>query len=60
MKKVLFLLIIVAFIVAFYNQRQEKPNVIITAIAVIIFMFGLMKMSSDLPSKNDENDNEEI
>lgn len=46
----------IAFIVAFYNQRQEKPNVIITVIAVVIFMFGMMKLSSKIESKNKEND----
>ncbi len=46
----------IAFVVAFYNQRQEKPNVIIAVIAVVIFMFGMMKLSSKIESKNKEND----
>ena len=56
MRKLFYLLIIVAFIVAFYNQRQEKPNVIITVISVVIFMFGMMKLSSKIESKNQDND----
>lgn len=56
MNKFFYLLIAIAFIVAFYNQRQEKPNVIITVIAVVIFMFGMMKLSSKIESKNKEND----
>lgn len=56
MKNFFYLLMAIAFIVAFYNQRQEKPNVIITVIAVVIFMFGMMKLSSKIESKNKEND----
>lgn len=46
----------VAFLVAFYNQDQEKPNVYITVIAVVVFMFGMMKLSSKVPSKNTDED----
>ncbi|WP_298141718.1 hypothetical protein [Flavobacterium sp.] len=56
MRKLFYLLIMIAFVVAFYNQRQEKPNVIIAVIAVVIFMFGMMKLSSKIESKNKEND----
>lgn len=58
MKKFFILLIVVAFLVAFYNQDQEKPNVYITVIAVVIFMFGMMKLSSKVPSKNTDEDEE--
>ena len=46
--------------VAIYNQKSEKPNVIITAIAVVIFMFGMMKLSSKMPSKNQDDDDAAI
>ncbi|GEC77140.1 hypothetical protein FAQ01_00100 [Flavobacterium aquatile] len=51
---------IVAFLVAFYVPKGEKYSVIVMAIAVVIFMFGMMKLSSKLPSKNDEEDDENI
>lgn len=54
MKKLFIPITIIAFIVAFYNQRMEQPNVFITVIAVVIFMLGMMKLSSKLPSKNEE------
>ncbi len=60
MRKFLFVLIIVSFFIAFYNQTKEKPNVFITAIAVIVFMFGMMKFSSKLPSKNQDKDGKDI
>jgi nitrate/nitrite transporter NarK len=58
MKKLLILIIIVAFIIAFYIQKEGKVNVIITAIAVVIFMFGMMKLSAKTPSKNQDEEDE--
>ena len=60
MKKLLIPIIILAIIVAFYIPKNEKWNVIITAIAVAIFMFGMMKLSAKTPSKNQDNDDTTI
>ncbi|MES2747918.1 MAG: hypothetical protein V4648_06050 [Bacteroidota bacterium] len=60
MKKIIFPLMLVAFLIAFYNQESEKPNVFITVIAVAIFMFGMMKLSANTPSKNQEDDDTTI
>ena len=60
MKKLLIPIIILAIIVAFYIPKNEKWNVIITAIAVAIFMFGMMKLSAKTPSKNQDNDDTAI
>jgi Kef-type K+ transport system membrane component KefB len=58
MNKILIPIILLAIFVAFYEQRSEKPNVIITVIAVAIFMFGLMKLSSKIKSNSKEEDDE--
>lgn len=55
MKKLLAGLVIVAIAVAFYEQSKEKPNVFIMAGAVIIFMYGVMRLSAKIPGKNDED-----
>ena len=60
MKKIFMLLIVAAFFVAFYNQGQEKPNLFITVIAVVVFMFGMLKLSSKVPSKNTEEEEEDF
>lgn len=60
MKKVIIPIMFLAFLVAFYNQKNEKPNVFITVIAVVIFMFGMMKLSAQTKSKNSEDDEPEI
>lgn len=57
MKKILIPILIVAFFVAFWNQNNEQPNLYITIISVLVFMFGMMKLSAKVPPKNDEHDN---
>jgi Na+/pantothenate symporter len=49
---------IVAIFVAFYQQKTAHPNVIITVICVAVFMLGMMKLSSKIPPKNNDDDNE--
>ena len=60
MKKLLSPIVIIAFIVAFYIPKTGKLNIIFTAIAVAIFMFGMMRLSAKTPSKNKEDDDTTI
>lgn len=55
MKKFLIPIMIVAFGVAFYEQSQEKSNLYILIIAIVIFMYGMLKLSAKTPSKNEDN-----
>lgn len=55
MKKLLIPIMIVAIVIAFYEQSKENANVYIQIIAIVIFMFGMMKLSAKTPSKNDDN-----
>ena len=55
MKKLLIPIMIVAIIIAFYEQGKEKSNVYIQIIAIVIFMYGMMRLTSKAPSKNDDN-----
>ncbi|MFN3969021.1 hypothetical protein [Flavobacterium sp.] len=59
MKKLVFPFMIVAIIVGFYEQTKAKPNVFILAIAVAIFMYGVMQLSAKVPSKHSETEDEE-
>jgi len=46
--------------VLFWEQTKEKPNVWFLAIGVVLFFYGMMKLSSKTPSKNeDKEENEE-
>ena len=49
---------IVAIIVGLYEQTKEKPNGYILAIAVVIFMYGMMRLSAKTPSKYSETEDE--
>lgn len=51
---------VIAFLVAFANQKSQRPNVIVTVIAVLVFMFGMMKLSAKIPGKNQEKDDTEV
>ena len=55
MKKFLIPIMIIAFGIAFYEQSKDKANIYIQIIAIIIFMFGMMKLSAKIPSKDDDN-----
>ncbi|MGG7036394.1 MAG: hypothetical protein ACI7YS_14535 [Flavobacterium sp.] len=62
MKKLALPLMIVAILAGLYEQTKESPNVFIQIIAIVVFMYGMMRLSAKTPSKNkdseDENDTE--
>ena len=60
MKKVLLPIMIIAIIVAFYEQSLEKKNVYISVIAIVVFMLGMMKLSARTPSKNQEKEEDDV
>ncbi len=50
----------VCIFIAFYEQNEEKPSQIITALAIVVFIFGMIKLSAKTPSKNNEEEDEDI
>lgn len=60
MKKFLIPIMIIAILVAFYEQRGQDKNVYITVIAIAVFMFGMMRLSAKTPSKNQDKDEENV
>jgi hypothetical protein len=50
----------VCIFIAFYEQNEAKPNQIITALAVVVFIVGMIKLSTKTPSKNNEEEDENI
>ena len=59
MKKLLLPIMIIAILIAFYEQSLEKKNVYILVIAIAVFMFGMMKLSAKTPSKNQDKEEED-
>ena len=57
MKKNFLLIMLVAIAIGLYEQAQDQPNVFKLIAAMVLLMFGLMKLSEKIPSKESENDN---
>jgi hypothetical protein len=60
MKKALLPIMIIAIIIAFYEQSLDKKNVYIQVISIVIFMIGMMKLSAKVPSKNQEKEDGDV
>jgi Ca2+/Na+ antiporter len=60
MKKVLIPIMILAIIIAFYEESKAEKNVYIIIIAFVIFMYGMLRLSAKTPSKNKEEDDGNI
>ena len=56
MKKLFLPLMIIAAFFAFYEQSKPHPNQIISVGCMVVFMFGLMRLMSKVPSKNHEEE----
>jgi len=60
MKKFTILLMVLAIGVALYEQTSAEKNVYVMVIAIVIFMMGMMKLSSKTPSKNQDKEDDNV
>ena len=60
MKKFGFLIMIISILIAFYEEQQTQKNVYVIVVAIVFFMFGMMRLSAKTPSKNSENDDTNV
>jgi L-asparagine transporter-like permease len=60
MKKFTILLMAFAIGVALYEQTSTDKNVYVMVIAIVIFMMGMMKLSSKTPSKNQDKEDDNV
>ena len=51
---------VVAIGVAFYEQNSDEKNTIVMMIALGVFIFGLIKLSAKIPSKEQNKDDEQL
>ena len=51
---------IIAILIAFYEQSLEKKNVYILVVTIAVFMFGMMKLSAKTPSKNQDKEDDNV
>ena len=47
---------IIAIIVAFYEQSKVEKNVYVLVISIIVFIYGMMRLSAKTPSKNQDKE----
>ena len=60
MKKFSLLIMIIALLIAFYEEKKAEKNVYIVVIAIGIFMYGMMRLSAKTPSKNQDKEEENV
>jgi len=60
MKKIMILLMVVAIGVALYEQSSADKNVYVMVIAIVVFMIGMMRLSSKTPSKNQDKEEDDV
>jgi hypothetical protein len=60
MKKFLIPIMIIAIIVALYEQINAEKNVYVMVVAIVVFMFGMMQLSAKTPSKNQDKEDENV
>ncbi|CAM2941221.1 hypothetical protein BXU11_12460 [Flavobacterium sp. LM5] len=60
MKKLMILIVAVAIGVAFYEQTKPDKNVYLIVMAMIIFMYGMMRLSGKTPSKNQDKEENDV
>ena len=51
---------IVAVIAILYSQSQSENNLYILLPAIAVFMYGMMQLSAKTPSKNKDNEDENV
>lgn len=51
---------LLAILVAFFEQVSAEKNVYVTVVAIVVFMFGMMRLSAKTPSKNQEKEEKDV
>ena len=46
MKKIILPIMLVAICLGLYEQTKAKPNIYILIVSIVVFMYGMMKLSA--------------
>ena len=60
MQKILIPILIIAILIALYEQLDADKNVYVMVVAIVVFMFGMMRLSAKTPSKNQEKEEDNV
>jgi len=53
-------MMVVAIIIALYEQSMDDGNIYIMVLAIVVFMFGMMRLSAKTPSKNQDKEDQNV
>ena len=56
----MILIMAIAIGVALYEQAKPEKNVYMMVIAIVIFMYGMMRLSAKTPSKNQDKEEKDV
>ncbi len=51
---------LIAIFFAISEQNKSNQNIYVMIIAIAVFIFGMIKLSAKTPSKNPENQEEDV
>nr|WP_300976863.1 hypothetical protein [Flavobacterium sp.] len=60
MKQLMILIMAIAIGVALYEQSKPEKNVYLMVMALIVFMYGMMRLSGKTPSKNQDKEENDV
>ncbi len=60
MKTFKIIIMILAISVALYEQVSDQKNIYVMVIAIAVFMYGMMQLSTKTPSKNQEKEEQDV
>ena len=60
MKNFLIPIMIVAIAIALYEQSKPEKNVYVMVVAIVVFMYGMLRLSAKTPSKNQPKEEEDV
>ncbi len=61
MKKIFFpIIMLCAIIIALHEQSKDSKNVFIMIASIVVFFYGMMRLSSKTPSKNQDEENNDV
>jgi Na+/phosphate symporter len=60
MKKFAIPMLLIGIIIVLFEQNREVPNLILRIFGIGFFMFGMMQLSAKTPSKNQDNEDDNI
>lgn len=60
MKRLFVPIMIIAIMVALYEQSLDDKNVYIMVIAIVVFMYGMLRLSAKTPSKNQDKNEDDV